>query len=109
MIPLLLIPFACQNPTENHPDFSTVLDSEDTDTGSEDTSTDTGDTGEDTGEVVDDNRVSFFSSFDVDCSRLEMHTLTLTRLIPGELNPNPTHDPKFDLTASFWKKKHDFS
>lgn len=103
---ILLI--SCQTSPIGYSDYSTATSNDANDTGVEDTSLPPDDTGEDPEEPVNTNRVSL-QTFDVDCSRLALHTLTLTRLIPGELNPSPTSDPKNDLTASFLEEKNRYA
>ena len=108
MLNLAFILLACQADNASHPDFTTETPVDTSDTGLVDTSIDDEDTGDtDTGEAPNTHMVSF-QTFDVDCSRLALHTMTLTRIIPGELNPSPSNDPKYDLTASFLEEKSRF-
>ncbi len=97
--------FSCVSEEPNYPSYSTVeTDTSVSDSGDSGDTADSGDTG-DTGQQTEEDQI-IFQTFDVDCSRLELHTLTLTRIIPGELDPNSSsEDPKDALTSEFLEEK----
>ena len=106
---VLLLAFACNTTPVSEKDFTTVVEEEDTE---EDTDTDgpaDTDDPEDTGADVDPNTVSFLTD-NVSCERLAKHTLTLTRLQPGDLNTQDSSGAALnvsdDLTAEFYEEKY---
>jgi hypothetical protein len=87
-------------------EFTTSTDTL-TDTGNNEPGNETGDTS-DTGENHPDNVVNFITD-NVSCEKLEFHTLTLTRMMPGELvlEQNETENSSMndDLEAIFYEEK----